>query len=70
MRILTKKSFYIEDIRPQFPDYIAYRRMGDAERNFGIEFEFRSSSFKAHRHDRGKCDVIVCWHHDWSDEDK
>lgn len=70
MRILTKKSFYIEEIRPQFPDYIAYRRMGDSERKCRIEFEFRSSNFKAHRHDSGKCDVIVCWHHDWPDVPK
>ena len=70
MRILTKKSFYIEDIRPQFPDCIAYRRMGDSERKCRIEFEFRSSNFKAHRHDSSKCDVIVCWHHDWPEVPK
>ncbi len=60
-------QFRIEELRPQFPDCIAYRRMGDSEKRTRIEFEFRSSSFKTHRHDADKCDVIVCWHHDWPD---
>jgi hypothetical protein len=68
--VARRLQFRIEEIRPQFPDCIAYRRMGDSERKTRIEFEFRSSSFKAHRHDTGKCDVIVCWHHDWPDVPK
>ena len=32
-----------------------------------IEFEFKSSHFKAHNHDINECDVIVCWEHDWKD---
>ena len=54
-------------MRSQFPDCTAYRRMGDSERKTRIEFEFKSSSFKGHGHDASKCDVIVCWHHDWPD---
>ena len=65
--IARKKQFRIEEIRPQFPDCIAYRRSGDQEKLVRIEFEFRSSSFKAHAHDPKKCDCIVCWHHDWPD---
>lgn len=41
--------------------------MGDSEKKTRIEFEFRSSSFKAHAHAAAGCDVIVCWHHDWPD---
>lgn len=65
--VARRLQFRIEEIRPQFPDCIAYRRMGDSEKKTRIEFEFRSSSFKAHGHDVAKCDVIVCWHHDWPD---
>jgi len=68
--VARRLQFRIEEIRPQFPDCIAYRRMGDSERKCRIEFEFRSSNFKAHRHDSSKCDVIVCWHHDWPDVPK
>ena len=65
--VARRLQFRIEEIRPQFPDCIAYRRMGDTDKKVRIEFEFRSSSFKAHGHDPSKCDLIVCWHHDWHD---
>lgn len=65
--VARKKQFRIEEIRPQFPDCIAYRRSGDKEKLVRIEFEYKSSSFKAHGHDPKKCDCIVCWHHDWPD---
>ncbi len=32
-----------------------------------IEFEFRSSDFKRHKHEPDKCDIIVCGKHDWKD---
>ncbi len=65
--IFRKKQFRIEEIKPKFPDCIAYKRTGDGEKRVRIEFEFRSSSFKTHGHDPRKCDCIVCWHHDWPD---
>lgn len=65
--IAKRKQFRIEEIRPQFPDCIAYRRSEDQEKLVRIEFEFKSSSFKVHDHDHKKCDCIVCWHHDWPD---
>jgi hypothetical protein len=65
--VARRLQFRIEEVRPQFPDCIAYRRIGDSEKRTRIEFEFRSSSFRAHGHDADKCDVIVCWHHDWPD---
>ncbi len=65
--VARRLQFRIEEIRPNFPDCIAYRRRGDTEKKVRIEFEFRSSAFQTHRHDAGKCDVIVCWHHDWPD---
>jgi hypothetical protein len=63
--IFRKKQFRIEEIKPKFPDCIAYKRTGDGEKRVRIEFEFHSSNFKTHGHDPRKCDCIVCWHHDW-----
>lgn len=65
--IARRLQMRIEEIRAAYPDCIAYRLSGDAEKRVRIEFEFRSSSFKAHRHDPAQCDCIVCWHHDWPD---
>jgi hypothetical protein len=66
-RVAPRLQFRIEQIRPRFPDCIAYKRTGDHERLVRVEFEFRSSSFRAHGHDPRQCDCIVCWHHDWPD---
>ena len=65
--IAKRLQFRIEKIRPQFPDCIAYRRKDHTEKKVRIEFEFKSSNFKSHRHDVSHCDVIICWHHDWPD---
>ena len=64
-RIAKRLQFRIEAIRAAYPDCIAYRHAGDREKRVRIEFEYRSSSFKAHKHDAKQCDCIVCWHHDW-----
>jgi len=68
--VAKKLQLRVEQVRPQFPDCIAYRKVGDAEKRVRIEFEFKSSNFKTHRHDSKACDVIVCWHHDWPDAPK
>ena len=65
--VARRLQFRIEEIRPQFPDCIAYRRRGNWDVKTRIEFEFKSSNFRAHGHDVSQCDVIVCWHHDWPD---
>ncbi len=31
------------------------------------EFEYKSSSFKAHNHTPSQCDIVICWEHDWAD---
>jgi hypothetical protein len=65
--VAKKLQFRVEEIRPRYPDCIAYRRTGDREVQVRVEFEFRSSNFRAHHHDPAQCEVIVCWHHDWPD---
>lgn len=64
-RIARRLQFRIEKIRAAYPDCIAYRHAGDREKRVRIEFEYRSSSFRAHGHNAKECDCIVCWHHDW-----
>ena len=61
-------GFAIESVAVGFPDCIAKRRLG-AERwqTVRIEFEYRSHSFRDHKHDPAGCDLIVCWAHDWAD---
>jgi len=40
----------------------------DAEnRETVIEFEARSGNFLKDKHDPNKCDLIVCWEHNWED---
>ena len=60
-------QLHIESIQAGFPDCIARQRVGGKERRIRIEFEFRSSNFRAHRHPVEGCDWIVCWEHDWAD---
>ena len=65
--IAKKLQFQIEEIRPKFPDCIAYRKAGNSERLVRIEFEFKSTNFRTHKHNPKDCDCIACWHHDWPD---
>lgn len=51
--------------RDGYPDAILYNV--DTEEALKIEFEEYSSSFKAHGHDPEKCDLIVCFNHDWKE---
>jgi len=57
---------FIKRIRSAFPDAEVLDDKGEPK---FVEFEFNSSSYKAHGHDRDpkRCDFLVCWTHDWSD---
>jgi hypothetical protein len=37
----------------------------DRNRPVKIEFEYESRNFLRHMHDPAKCDIIVCWEHNW-----
>lgn len=61
-------GFMIEAIRSAFPDALLRRRNAKGTWNScRAEFEFKSSSFKLHKHDPKQCDLIICWEHDWQD---
>lgn len=63
--LAPKLRMRIDQIKQSFPDCIAYEKMSGSEKRVRIEFEYRSRSFKTHRHPINKCDCIVCWEHDW-----
>lgn len=65
--VAKRLQFRIESIQQGFPDCTAYRRSGNKEKLVRIEFEFRSSNFRAHKHDPKGCEAIVCWENDWPD---
>jgi hypothetical protein len=50
-----------------FPDMIARRKEEEGWVKRSVEFEYKSSHFKTHKHDPQKCDIIVCWINDWTD---
>lgn len=64
-QLARKWRLKIEQIRPQFPDCIAYQKVQNGERRIRIEFEFKSRNFKNHGHSANGCDWIVCWEHNW-----
>lgn len=66
-KVMDDLNMYIEEIKPGFPDCIGRRFTGKGWEKVNIEFEYKSSNFQAHNHDSSKCDIIVCWEHDWGD---
>ena len=66
-KVMEDLHMYVEEIKPGFPDCIARRFTGKGWERIRIEFEFRSSNFKLHKHDPKDCDIVVCWEHDWKD---
>jgi hypothetical protein len=64
-KIADDLNMYIEEIKPGYPDCIGRRFMGKGWERVAIEFEFRSSNFKQHKHNEEECDIIICWENDW-----
>jgi hypothetical protein len=61
-------GFVIESVQSTFPDCEAKMEVEPGRwQHFRIEFEYESRNFKDHRHDPEKCDLIVCWRHNWKD---
>jgi hypothetical protein len=61
-------GFIVESVQAGFPDCEAKRRLTNNRwQRVRIEFEFKSANFLTHGHDLQKCDLIVCWVHDWRD---
>lgn len=68
--VCLELGFIVEAVQSGFPDCEAKRRIDSKKDHWErvrIEFEYRSSNFREHRHNPTKCDLIVCWEHDWKD---
>lgn len=68
--VCDELGYIVEAVHASYPDCEAKRCVDHRRQRWQrvrIEFEFRSSSFRAHGHDPAHCDVIVCWEHDWFD---
>lgn len=61
-------GFLVLRIQAEFPDCEALRQMEEKRwQGTRIEFELLSRNFLDHGHDPAKCDLIVCWEHNWPD---
>lgn len=61
-----KLGFAVTRLQAAFPDCEAMRQMeGERWQPVRIEFEYESRNFLAHQHSAAKCDLIICWRHNW-----
>ena len=59
-------GFAVLKIRMEYPDCLALRQVEEDRMELvRIEFEFESKNFLKHMHEPNKCDLIVCWRHNW-----
>jgi hypothetical protein len=65
-KVAEDLNMYIEEIRPEFPDAIARRFTGKGWERLRVEFEHRSSDIKQRGVDGDRCDLLICWEHDWA----
>ena len=56
----TDLGYRILESRAAFPDYV----LSYGQQRILAEAEFRTSNFLRHRHDIGRCDLIIVWTHD------
>ena len=61
-------GFIVHRLQARFPDCIAMREMAPGQwQRVRIEFELESRNFLKHRHRADRCDLIVCWRHNWKE---
>jgi predicted transport protein len=65
-KVAEDLNMFIEEIRPEAPDAIVRRFTGKGWERLRVEFEYRSSDFRQHGGDADRCDLIICWEHDWA----
>lgn len=59
-------GFRVEALQPGFPDCKAKLEVEPGRwQDVNVEFEYESRKFREHHHDPEKCDIIVCWRHNW-----
>lgn len=65
--VFEELGMVVEEVRNYFPDATIRRFNGRGWNKEFVEFEYKSSQYKLHKHPLGGCDIIVCWLHDWID---
>jgi hypothetical protein len=61
-------GFVVLRIQTEYPDCEALREMEtDHWQRVKIEFEYESRNFLQHGHQADKCNLIVCWRHNWEE---
>lgn len=68
--ISKELGFLIESVRTEYTDCEGKRCVDQQEQRWEhvrIEFEYKSSDFRDHGHSAERCDLIVCWFHNWRD---
>ena len=64
--LFWRLGFIIESAQIGYPDCRAKLEVEPGRwQDVGIEFEHQSRHFLAHRHDPSRCDILVCWIHNW-----
>lgn len=64
--VARELGYLVEAIQGGFPDCEAKRQVSRGQwQTVQIEFEYASRNFSEHGHDPAKCDVIICWIHNW-----
>jgi hypothetical protein len=66
--LAERMGFIVTRMQTEFPDCEA---MWEVEENRWqrvlIEFEFESRNFLRHIHEASRCDMIICWEHNWAE---
>ena len=64
--LARRMGFVVKRWQAEFPDCVAVREMAKGQwQDVNVEVEMYSRNFVTHGHDPKKCDVIVCWVHNW-----
>jgi hypothetical protein len=64
--LAPRLGFVVKRWQVEFPDCQAVREMAKGQwQDANVEVEYESKNFLRHGHDPKKCDVIVCWIHNW-----
>jgi hypothetical protein len=66
--VARELGYSVEVVQKGFPDCESKRQISAGKwQRVRIEFEFESRNFRDHGHPADRCDVIVCWRHNWHD---
>lgn len=64
--VARELGYLVESVQGGFPDCEAKRQKAPGKwQRVRIEYEFESRNFQEHNHDPTRCDLIVCWSHNW-----